>query len=110
MTISDGGQHEIPWVSEFDEMSYKPSNNSKIFSLKAYFGDGYIWSKLLNSIKKYSQLLYEAYWYGRPYNGDGSRSISRGEYIIETQQAKELKKSLTWLQKTENIQIQLLEA
>jgi hypothetical protein len=109
MTIPNINQQDLSFNEGFSDLNTRPSNGSKIFSIKAYFGDGYVWSKLLNSIKKYSQLLYEAYWYGFPYHGDGSRSISKGEYKIETSKEVQLRKSLTWLQKTENVQIEMIE-
>lgn len=39
----------------------------------------------------------------------GSRSISRGEYTVEVKEPSKLKKSLTWLQKTENIILMIIE-
>ncbi|MHA2276378.1 MAG: hypothetical protein ACXAC2_11445 [Candidatus Kariarchaeaceae archaeon] len=98
---------------EFDPISTKTrgirAESTKIFSIKISFGDGYTWPKVLKSINKYGQLLYEAYWYGHPYSNDGSRSISRGEYKIETQEPSKLKKSITWLKKTENIHLEVFE-
>jgi hypothetical protein len=51
--------------NDYDEQDlrsiYLINEDTKLFSIKARFNNGYTWSKLLNSIKKYGQLIYEAY-------------------------------------------------
>jgi hypothetical protein len=84
-------------------------DNTKFFSIEARFNNGYTWSKLLNSIKKYGHLIYEAYWYEPPYNGEGGGKISIGEYKVMTSEPSNLKKSLTWLKKTENMILKIIE-
>ncbi|MFP3951889.1 MAG: hypothetical protein ACLFVP_07125 [Candidatus Bathyarchaeia archaeon] len=107
--MSDFMQQDLEWGRDDVSPPCVSSEDSSVFTIKARFGDGYTWSKLLNSIKKYGQLMYEAYWYGHPYSGDGSRSISRGEYRVETREPSKLKKSLTWLQKTEDMILKITE-
>jgi hypothetical protein len=88
---------------------YEPPEDSKIFSIKASFNDGYKWSKLLKTLNKYGDLLFEAYWYDVPHNRSSNRSIRRGEYRIVTNEPTNLKKSLTWLQKLEYMTLDIRE-
>jgi hypothetical protein len=95
-------------ISE-DKWIFEPPEDSKVFHIKAWFGDGYKWSKLLKSINKYGALLFEAYWYDVPHSGNGSRSIRRGEYKIVTDKPTRFKRSLTWLQKLEDMELEITE-
>lgn len=107
--MSDFTQQDLEWERGEVNSMCPYTEDSIVLNIKACFGDGYTWSKLLNSIKKYGQLIFEAYWYGHPYSGDGSRSMSRGEYRVETSEPSKLKKSLTWLQKTEDMILRITE-
>ncbi|MFQ6052758.1 MAG: hypothetical protein ACE5OO_00825 [Candidatus Bathyarchaeia archaeon] len=85
------------------------SEGLKVLFIRAVFNNGYSWSSLLKSINKYGQLLYEAYWYELLQGRRNRRSIRRGEYRVETKMATRLKRSLTWLQKNEDIIIEVTE-
>jgi len=92
-----------------EEWIFAPTENAKIFSIKAWFNDGYKWSKLLKTLNKYGDLLFEAYWYDVPHNGSSCRSIRRGEYRVVTSEPVNLKKSLTWLQKLDYMELDIKE-
>lgn len=101
----------IEQFADFNEHKYifEPAEGTIIFSVKATFNDGYQWSRLLKSITKYGQLLFEAYWYDISHYGGSSRAIRRGEYIVLSKNPTSLKKSLTWLKKMENISLEFEE-
>ncbi len=101
----------VEQFSDFNEYKYnlEAPEGTTFFSIKATFDDGYQWSRLLRSITKYGQLLFEAYWYDVSHNGGYNRAIRRGEYIVTSKNPTSLKKSMTWIRKMENISLEFQE-
>ena len=101
----------VEQFADFNEYKYnlETPEGTTFFSIKATFGDGYQWSRLLRSITKYGQMLFEAYWYDVSHNGGYNRAIRRGEYIVTSKNPTSLKKSLTWIRKMENITLEFHE-